>query len=125
MIGGGNYFELWVKNSPTGTSIAIPLKLFKKIKVPIFFNALGVDLGMGASNQTKKNFRYFVNQILSSDQYLLSVRNDGSLNNIKKILEDNCIRKIYLCPDHGFFVKKKKLKILRLKKKIKILRTKY
>ena len=44
VIGGGNYFELWPKNSPTGTSIAMPLELFDKIEVPVFFNALGVDI---------------------------------------------------------------------------------
>ena len=30
VIGGGNYFELWVENSPTGTSIAITPEDFDK-----------------------------------------------------------------------------------------------
>jgi hypothetical protein len=49
IIGGGNYFELWVEKSPTGTSIEIEPDLFKKIERPVYFNALGVDPGQGAS----------------------------------------------------------------------------
>ena len=45
VIGGGNYFELWVDKSPTGTSIEIEPFLFEKIKTPVFFNALESMLG--------------------------------------------------------------------------------
>jgi len=48
VIGGGNYFELWVETSPTGTSIAIEPQTFAKITTPVVFNALGVDPGQGA-----------------------------------------------------------------------------
>ena len=41
VIGGGNYFELWVENSPTGTSISVPDDVMDAIKPPIFINALG------------------------------------------------------------------------------------
>ena len=117
VIGGGNYFELWVKDSPTGTSISIPLKLFKKIKIPIYFNSLGVDIGMGISNLSKKRFITFIELILSNDQYILSVRNDGSKKNLKKILNNNLYKKIHMCPDHGFFIKRKSKKEKRTENK--------
>ena len=48
VCGGGNYFELWVQSSPTGTSVAIPLEVLRKIKTPCLFYALGLDPYMGA-----------------------------------------------------------------------------
>ena len=32
IIGGGNYFELWVESSRTGTTVDLPPKLLKEIK---------------------------------------------------------------------------------------------
>ena len=36
IFGGGGFFELWVEESPTGTSIAISKEVLEKIKIPIF-----------------------------------------------------------------------------------------
>ena len=49
IIGGGNYFELWVDHSATGTSIDITPERLAKLKVPTLFFALGVDTGQGYS----------------------------------------------------------------------------
>ncbi len=68
IIGGGNYFELWVEQSPTGTSIAMDLKLFDEIKVPVFFNALGVDPGQGVPDTSRERFTAFLDKLLGSDQ---------------------------------------------------------
>lgn len=107
IIGGGNYFELWVNNSPTGTSIAIPIEIFKKIKIPIFFNSLGVDLGQGATQIAIDKFNKFLDVILCDEKNIVSIRNDGSKKNLKKIYKSINYKKIYFCPDHGFFVNKK------------------
>jgi hypothetical protein len=50
VIGGGNYFELWPNDSPTGTSITLPIPFWRKITKPILINGVGVDLGQGASS---------------------------------------------------------------------------
>ncbi len=84
IIGGGNYFELWVEQSPTGTSIAIDQKLFDDIEVPVFFNALGVDPGQGVPPVSRERFTSFLDKLLSSDQYLVSVRNDGARENLRQ-----------------------------------------
>ena len=63
LIGGGNYFELWVPNSYTGTSLNFNLALFKKIRVPIIFHSLGVDINQGIYKNNKKKFIDFLNAI--------------------------------------------------------------
>ena len=104
VIGGGNYFELWVENSPTGTSIAIPSDVFQKIRIPVFFNALGVDPGQGVPEACRVRFTEFLETLLGSDQYLVSVRNDGALGNLKTHIGKQYADQTNLLPDHGFFV---------------------
>lgn len=103
VIGGGNYFELWVENSPTGTSIAIDAKTFSRIKVPVFFNALGVDPGQGASDWAVQRFRGFLDTLLADDQYLVSVRNDGARRNLRDHIGTDYANAVHLLPDSGFF----------------------
>ena len=103
MIGGGNYFELWVENSKTGTSIDLDLEYLKKINTPILFYSLGCDLGQGVSQANVDKFRIFMDYLTNSGKYFVSVRNDGSLENIKKIYADRYKNKISEIPDGGFF----------------------
>jgi len=104
IIGGGNYFELWVDHSPTGTSIMIEPALFKQIKVPVLFNALGVDPGQGASKNACAKFRHFLDLILSNSKNMVSVRNDGALNSIKTYIGEEYLDKIYWTPDAGILI---------------------
>ena len=86
VIGGGNYFELWVDKSPTGTSIEIEPFLFEKIKTPVFFNALGVDAGQGASSACISKFQHFLNVAKENDKSIFSVRNDDAQKTLKNVV---------------------------------------
>ncbi len=103
VIGGGNYFELWVEDSPTGTSIAIEPSLFEEITSPIYFNALGVDAGQGVPETSKSNFTRFMNRLSSDSKYLVSVRNDGALKTLNKHFGSDYSDSVYPIPDGGFF----------------------
>lgn len=103
MIGGGNYFELWVENSKTGTSIDLGLEYLKNIERPILFYSLGCDVGQGVPKENIEKFRIFMDFLTSSEKYFVSVRNDGSLTNIEKIYSNRYINKIVEIPDGGFF----------------------
>ena len=103
VIGGGNYFELWVKDSPTGTSISVPDEVMAAIKTPIFINALGVDDAQGYTDETLGRFRKFLGRLLGSDQYLVSVRNDGAMAALKSHVGDLPLDKVLHLPDGGFF----------------------
>lgn len=103
MIGGGNYFELWVENSITGSSIDISIDYLKKIKTPILFYSLGFDLGQGIPKANIDKFRVFMDYLTSSSKYFVSVRNDGALDNFEKIYADRYKNNIVEIPDGGFF----------------------
>lgn len=101
IIGGGNYFELWVEHSPTGTSIMIAPELFKKIRVPVVFNALGVDPGQGASKICCTRFREFLDIVLSDSKNFISIRNDGSKEALAQFIGADYLEKIFWTPDAG------------------------
>lgn len=103
VVGGGNYFELWVDNSPTGTSIAIELDLLKEIKIPIFFNSLGVDPGQGASEKNLKKFRRFLDVLIERGDFI-SVRNDGAIETLSDLVGEKYLENVIVTPDAGFFL---------------------
>jgi polysaccharide pyruvyl transferase WcaK-like protein len=104
IIGGGNYFELWPQNSRSGTSIDLGVGELKKVNVPMIFYSLGVDVGQGVPDDNKVKFREFLKYMESRpDQFFVSVRNDGAIENVRHLYGrefDNLIKKI---PDGGFF----------------------
>lgn len=102
IIGGGNYFELWVEDSPTGTSISIELELLKKINTPILFNALGVDPGQGASEVNIQKFRNFLDLLIERDDFI-SIRNDGAKKAIIDYVGEEYLEHIHHTVDAGFF----------------------
>lgn len=103
MIGGGNYFELWVENSKTGTSIDLDIEYLQKINTPILFYSLGCDLGQGIPQCNIEKFRIFMDYLTGSEKYFVSVRNDGALGNIEKIYDGRYKNRILEIPDGGFF----------------------
>ncbi len=107
IVGGGNYFELWVKDSPTGTSVAIEPKLLERIKTPILFNALGVDPGQGASEGNLRKFRRFLDLLFDRGD-LVSVRNDGAMESLRRYVGERYANRIIHTVDAGFFVKPRK-----------------
>lgn len=104
VVGGGNYFEMWVEHSPTGTSIGFGSEIFRCINIPVFFNALGADPGQGVPDLSRKRFASFLDTLNASDQYLVSLRNDGAMENLSKHVGSEYAEHIHQLPDHGFFV---------------------
>lgn len=104
IIGGGNYFELWVEKSRTGTSVDIPPDMLRKIRPPIFFNALGCDPYKGAPLINIQKFKAFLDVTGRSEKYFLTVRNDGSLENVRNFLGKSYGDMMTEIPDGGFFV---------------------
>jgi len=107
VIGGGNYFELWVEDSHTGTSFDMPLTLLSMIKVPIIFNALGVDPAQGVNEETIQKFRRFLDYAIDSPRIKLSCRNDGSIETLSNLIGEKYANAFYHVPDAGFFTEVK------------------
>jgi polysaccharide pyruvyl transferase WcaK-like protein len=104
VIGGGNYFEFWVETSPTGTSISIPTEVFQRIKIPIYFNSLGVDRHLGYSDSTFLKFNNFLKIINNNNKYLVTVRNDGAMETLQLLFDKSLFNNIYKVPDPAFYI---------------------
>ncbi|KPQ28493.1 MAG: hypothetical protein HLUCCX14_10155 [Marinobacter excellens HL-55] len=104
VIGGGNYFELWLNESSTGTTIDLSPELLRQVDKPLFFHAVGCDPNIGVNNQTVKRFRSFLDSALTHPNCLVSVRNDGSSKYLGRYIGERYSKQIIVTPDPGFFV---------------------
>ena len=104
IFGGGGFFELWVENSPTGTSISISKQILEEIKVPIFFNSLGSCLELGYTEKTISRFKNFIKYLSRRSDVFISFRNDGTKKDLMKLIPDLIdLKNIKVIPDGGFF----------------------
>ncbi|QKG92037.1 polysaccharide pyruvyl transferase family protein [Halorubrum salinarum] len=104
IIGSGNFFDLWIAESRTGTTIDLPPELIDRIDSPIIFYGLGCDIHKGVPGSNHEKFKSFLTHILESDHCLVSVRNDGSIRNITEEYNAALADQVHTVPDGGFFV---------------------
>lgn len=103
IIGGGNFFEICHEYSSTGTTIDLPIEKLNQIRIPIFFNGLGLDSDKKYTEESKLKFKDFLDYLLNfPDKYFVSFRNDGSKQYFINLYGyfDNRIK---IVPDGGFF----------------------
>lgn len=105
LIGGGNYFELWVEHSRTGCSIDLPPELLARVCCPVLFYGLGVDAGQGVPDACLQRFREFMDYLLADDRFFVAVRNDGAVATLEQYLGNHYADAITAVPDGGFFIK--------------------
>lgn len=104
IIGGGNFFELKWDYSYTGTTVNISHDTLRKINTPIFFHGVGCDIAKGTSSSAITKFDNFLEVLTNSNKYLVSVRNDGSNNTIKKLYGSKYNGKVHKVADGAFFL---------------------
>ncbi|MBI5793784.1 polysaccharide pyruvyl transferase family protein [Candidatus Uhrbacteria bacterium] len=107
LIGGGGFFGLTTDNTSTGTPIDIPLDILRQIKTPIVFYALGFHTMDGHVEERAAKLKPYLETILEMDHVLVSVRNDGSLANLRRMFGESIASRVYVCPDGGFFTQTK------------------
>ena len=104
LIGGGNYFELWLEKSTTGTTINLDPILVEKIRRPLVINGVGFDPYKGYSEKSLRHFQQFLQALIDNPYCLISFRNDGSLGHVRRLLGDGLAKHVHRIPDPGFFV---------------------
>lgn len=102
-IGSGNFFETWIDDSVTGTTIDMETTIVDKIEVPMVFYGLGFDPYKGISGNNLEKFTTFFDAVLDDPQCLVSVRNDGSTSHIETHLGESYLERVHKVPDGGFF----------------------
>ena len=75
----------------------------RKIKIPVLFFGIGCDPYKGATEDIFCRFRKFLDNLIMSNQFFISVRNDGSINNIRNYIGEKYLKYIHHVPDGGFF----------------------
>ena len=63
-----------------------------------------MDSGQGVPEKSKQNFTRFLSKLLSSDQYLVSVRNDGAVDTLREEISSEFSDAVHQIPDGGFFM---------------------
>lgn len=106
-FGGGNFFELWVDHSSNNTSVDISVDTLKKITKPFIFYSLGFDISMGYSKTGVSKFCLWLDYVVGRNDFVLSLRNDGSFDTMQKILPKKYHKHFEKIPDGGFFVQNK------------------
>ncbi len=105
IIGGGNFFEPWLDESATATTINITNERLKQISKPLVFFGVGFDIYKGLTPLNLSRFSCFIEQCISQENVFISFRNDGSLNNFRIAYPDrpDLWSAIDIVPDGGFF----------------------
>lgn len=104
IIGGGNFFEPWLDESATATTINITNENLQKISKPLVFFGVGFDIHKGCSPENLEKFSCFLTQCIKQKNILVSFRNDGSLKNLKIAFPDRLDfwSGVSIVPDGGF-----------------------
>jgi polysaccharide pyruvyl transferase WcaK-like protein len=105
IIGGGNFFEILIESSSTGCTIDIPPKVLDMLTSRILFYGLGFDTYKGSSAATRDKFYRFLQRLLSSGQFLVTVRNDGSVEQLEDCYGQEISKTVLKVPDGGFFIR--------------------
>jgi polysaccharide pyruvyl transferase WcaK-like protein len=103
IIGGGSYLDYWVPNSQTGTYIDIDPILLSQIQTKTLFASIGCNPHKEIPKGNIEKFRFFLYEANKNRNIKIVVRNDGSVESIKKDIGEKYLENIEEILDHGFF----------------------
>lgn len=103
IIGGGGFLDYWVKDSITGTTLDMNPKVLTSLNIPMLITSVGCNPHRDVPSGNIDKFRYFLDELLSYSNIRLAVRNDGSVNSIKKEIGVCYLSKIEEVLDNGYF----------------------
>lgn len=104
LIGGGSFFDIWIEESATGTTIDLSTEQIDRIDTPIVFHGLGCVPERDVADDLVGRFRRFLDYLFTSERTLVSVRNDGSTQRIADTVGASYADEITTIPDGAFFV---------------------
>lgn len=104
VIGGGGYFDVQWDHSATGTTLDFSEEFVDKIEIPVLVNAMGYHEYPGITNEKMcACFKKILDIIAKKRNWLITVRNDGSIERMKHTYGDLVEQKVCKVPDNGFF----------------------
>lgn len=103
VVGGGGFFDYWVEDSVTGTTIDISPANLEQLSVPTLFASIGSHPHKPVPPGNVEKFRRFVEQISSRSNMRILPRNDGSIRQMATMLSAQCLAEQQEILDNGFF----------------------
>lgn len=103
IIGGGGFLDYWVPNSQTGTTIDIDPKLLSQIQIKTLFTSIGCNPHKELPKGNIEKFRNFLDEVNKNKNIKIAVRNDGSVESIKRDIGEKYLENIEEILDNGFF----------------------
>lgn len=100
VLGGGGFFDVRWEQSSTGTSLDISEEFMQMVKVPVLVNAMGYH-EYADTLKPYKSFERFIKRALDK-KWFVSLRNDGSLERMKRRFPDLDTSDITVVPDNAF-----------------------
>ena len=107
VFGGGGFLDYWVEGSSNGTTIDIETEILKKITTKVLITSVGCNPHRTVPSENYNKFRTFLDYVKDSDNVTIAVRNDGSVDSIKKDFGPDYLEGIVEILDHGYFYKPK------------------
>lgn len=104
LIGGGSFFDIWINDSATGTTIDLSTDQLDRIDTPIVFHGLGCVPEQDVDEELVDRFQQFLDHLFESEHTLVSVRNDGSTERIAETVGPAYAEEITTIPDGAFFL---------------------
>lgn len=107
VIGGGGFLDYWVPDSKTGTTIDVDPEFVSLIDTPTILTSIGSNPHKKIPEGNIEKFKLFLEKIKSNEKIKIFLRNDGSMESIKRDLGEEFLYGITEILDHGFFYNQK------------------
>ena len=104
VFGGGAFWEPRWDYSATGTTIDLNDEVLDALKIPVLFNGIGLNRAKGTTELAIARFHKFLKKITASPQFFVSVRNDGSKEELKALYGTEFETSILKVPDGGYLI---------------------
>ncbi len=103
VFGGGGFLDYWVKGSSNGTTIDIEIDILKQIKSNVLISSVGCNPHREVPIENYEKFKRFLSFIKQQNNIKIALRNDGSLESIRKDFGEDYLAGLTEILDHGYF----------------------
>jgi polysaccharide pyruvyl transferase WcaK-like protein len=103
IVGGGGFLDYWVPDSASGTTLDMAPELLAQLRVPTLITSVGCAPHKPVPPGNVQRFRRFLDAALANPCIRIAVRNDGSVDAIRRDIGAHYLERIPQVLDHGFF----------------------
>lgn len=103
LFGGNSIFQMWRGDTASGTYLDFEPDFLRRIKKPIIFYGIGCDATRGINPLAMGRMRLFLDSCQDQENFLFSLRNDGSYDLISDHLGSEYSSRMSVIPDGALF----------------------